>query len=441
MQLVYFSHSYRDVDSVVVRFFGELMRVEGLVPSLDPPSNRLNSAKPERHLGATDGMVAVLTARADGVSPYMLYEISLCLRTQKPLLVFVEDVLPNNLVPTRVLQQRFSRRGLLRQVRNHRHALCSMKSYLGDNPPPAYDRTHKKRSGLLVGLSSVPKHCRTAIATTIENRSYDIVALDTNDGRNLYNEEVQEAIATAAIAICVVDSTDRHSHFIFGALRAFLVPTILLAQDAGYQFDKRVPLEYQPRIVDPTRPSGVRKIVETEMDIAEEEYVDLEDQDEVARYTDLMIREATGGVYTDDLRRIFIKELVHVEGGIIMSQDNININNQGGNVVVKSTLTNVTQSVASTESLSADRRKELQALLAELQVALESLPSDRHEDAERVAKSAEMAVAEGTKESPNTSFLNITAEGLKEAAKAVVDIVPTVVSIAGRIVTFLTVGT
>ena len=63
MNLIYYAHSYREVDATVVKFFMGLMRDEGLTPSLDPPSDRLNSAKPERHLRATDGMIAVLTAR------------------------------------------------------------------------------------------------------------------------------------------------------------------------------------------------------------------------------------------------------------------------------------------------------------------------------------------------------------------------------------------
>lgn len=72
MQLVYFSHSYRENDAGVVKFFGALLRSEGLIPALDPPSSRLNSAKPERQLQTSDGMVAVLTAREGGVSRYML---------------------------------------------------------------------------------------------------------------------------------------------------------------------------------------------------------------------------------------------------------------------------------------------------------------------------------------------------------------------------------
>src|SRR5258708_32752791 len=115
MNIVYYAHSYRGPDASVVEFFSELMRSEGLVASLDPPSDRLNSAKPERHLRSTDGMVAVLTAREDGVSRYILDEMSLCLRATKPLLVFTEDILPAGFFRSRVLQRRFSRKLLLCQ--------------------------------------------------------------------------------------------------------------------------------------------------------------------------------------------------------------------------------------------------------------------------------------------------------------------------------------
>ena len=57
MNLVYYAHSYRKPDADVVEFFSDLMRIEHLIASLDPPSDHLNSAKPERHLGSTDGMV------------------------------------------------------------------------------------------------------------------------------------------------------------------------------------------------------------------------------------------------------------------------------------------------------------------------------------------------------------------------------------------------
>jgi len=68
MSLIYYAHSYRHPDAPVVEFFSDFMRSEGLIASLDPPSDQLNSAKPERHLRSTDGMIAVLTAREGGVS-------------------------------------------------------------------------------------------------------------------------------------------------------------------------------------------------------------------------------------------------------------------------------------------------------------------------------------------------------------------------------------
>ena len=171
MQLVYYSHSYREPDAPVVGFFASLMAHEGLTPSLDPPSDRLNSAKPERHLASTDGLIAVLTAREDGVSQYMLYEISLALRTRKPLLVFVEDVLPNDILPARILQRRFSRKGLHRQIRDHRHALHILKAYLGETPPPRYQPSLKKRNCLVVGAGQFPIRVRHAVDELLDTLS------------------------------------------------------------------------------------------------------------------------------------------------------------------------------------------------------------------------------------------------------------------------------
>src|SRR5207237_1028678 len=127
MQIVYFAHSYRQEDQRVNDFFSRLMESEGLVLSLDPPSETVSAAKLQRHLNSNDGMVAVLTRRNGGISPYIDFEIGLCLRSRKPLLVFVEDALGDGLIPARVLQRRFSRGAFLRQVREHRHAVRVFK--------------------------------------------------------------------------------------------------------------------------------------------------------------------------------------------------------------------------------------------------------------------------------------------------------------------------
>ena len=120
------------------------------------------------------------------------------------------------------------------------------------------------------------------------------------------------------------------------------------------------------------------------------------------------------------------------------ARENVDIHAGGAIVNIQSASTHVTESVGIAKSLGPELQKELQTLLAELQAALEMVPFDRQEDAERLVKATEMVVSEGAKDSPNTSFLKIASEGLNEAAKAVADIVPKVVSIVGRIVTLLT---
>ena len=69
MHLIYYSHSYRPVDAEINRFFQDLLISEKLTPNLDPFSDSLNSAKPERHLRSTDGMIVVLPVRDPEPSP------------------------------------------------------------------------------------------------------------------------------------------------------------------------------------------------------------------------------------------------------------------------------------------------------------------------------------------------------------------------------------
>jgi hypothetical protein len=89
MQIVYFSHSYRPEDQRVNDFFSRLMKSENLILSLDPPSDNVNRSKLQRHLNGCDGMVAVVTRRVPEVSPYIRFEINLCVSSRKPLALLV----------------------------------------------------------------------------------------------------------------------------------------------------------------------------------------------------------------------------------------------------------------------------------------------------------------------------------------------------------------
>ena len=310
MNLVYYAHSYRKPDADIVEFFSDLMRIEHLIASLDPPSDHLNSAKPERHLGSTDGMVAVLTAREGGVSQYILYEISLCLRAKKPLLIFVEDVLPGDLVPSRILQRRFSRRGFLRQLREHQHALKMLKFYIGEDPPAKYQPSTEQRRCLLAGMRDLTPEIADDIQAQLAALGHHPIPLGGEITACLYEDQLQENLTGAELAIAFMDASGNRAEFFLGGLHGSLTPTILLTSNPHFTFHPRTPIEYQPRIVDYSEGEKLKTTIATEISIFEEEYVDLQNQDKVARYKELLITEASrSGQYRAGTRNIFVQEL------------------------------------------------------------------------------------------------------------------------------------
>lgn len=120
-----------------------------------------------------------------------------------------------------------------------------------------------------------------------------------------------------------------------------------------------------------------------------------------------------------------------------VSKDNIHIGQVVGPVNVKSRLDHVTQIVKNAPAVADAKRQELSALIEELKQVLKYASSAKPEDTERVVQAAEMVAAEVSKEKPNKSFLSITTEGLKEAAKAVEAVAPSVLSVAMRIAAFV----
>jgi hypothetical protein len=291
MQIVYFSHSYRQEDQRVNDFFSRLMESEELIMSLDPPSDNVNSAKLQRHLNGCDGMVAVLTRRTPEVSPYIRFEINLCLRSRKPLLVYVEDVLPDGLVPPRVLQRRFSRGGFLRQVREHRHALRILKSYLGDEPPPRYQPGVAQRSCVIAGDESLPDAVAGRLDALLTERGYRGLRSSTlMQG----DPAIAETLGQADVALSFVDATSRLSQYARGLLDGASVPTIEMYNSvtATDQFvDLDIPPEFQPRRVSVVRGSvdDVRNVTDAHLSLWEEDFLELPDQSKVDAYFGLLV--------------------------------------------------------------------------------------------------------------------------------------------------------
>jgi hypothetical protein len=301
--MLYFSHSYREPDAPVVKYFYRLIRSEGLTANLDPPSQSVNAAKLERQLRVAGGMIAVLTWREDGASEHILFEISLCLKARKPLLVFIEDNLPDAVISPRLLQRRFSRHSLLQQTREHRHALGIMKSYLADNPPPAYQPSVAQRSCLLVGNSQLPASARKGTTATVRSLGYSPVELGEPEISPIYDGSTYEAIASADLAVCLLDARSPNTQYLIGAIHSASLPTITLTARADQQYQPRVPKDYHPLVIATNDVESLCQTVRKQIAIFEEDFVELDDR-AIEKYFDDLLPQAASqiGQYTPETR-------------------------------------------------------------------------------------------------------------------------------------------
>lgn len=438
VQLIYYAHSYRTVDDDVNEFFQELMVDEGLTPSMDPPSDQLNAAKPERHLRSTDAMVVVLTQRDPAPSEYIRWEIGLGLRARRPQLVFVEDTLADDLVPAGLLQRRFSRRHLLREARDHRQAVRMLTSYIGSDPPPTYQPMSAQRRCVVIAGTHIGQAALDALMLRLQALHYKPVLVQ--GGQRMPDEmAAEEVVQRAALCVAVLEGLTPAEYYLLGAARAALTPTILITLDANYVFSPRTPREYQPRVVPANNIGLLLQTIDAEVSIFEQDYLELVEEKQVHRYKQFRERilhaQREEGHYTHDEREQIINYVQKQE--IDMSRDKIQLGNVVGPVNIKSRLEHVTQTVTQSSGLQETQRQDLAALITELQSALATVAEHRPEDAERVTKTAELVVAEAVKAKPDKSFLSITVEGLKSAAQAVADIAPPVLAVAGKVAAFI----
>ena len=107
---------------------------------------------------------------------------------------------------------------------------------------------------------------------------------------------------------------------------------------------------------------------------------------------------------------------------------------RGAIINIKSTLTNVQQSVGEIRTDDQNARQELEKLIGQLSEALEKTPEESQEHAQAVAETAKALVDTAKAEKPNKNMLQITGEGLKQAAQNLAEVMPVVVTIASQIV-------
>jgi hypothetical protein len=108
-------------------------------------------------------------------------------------------------------------------------------------------------------------------------------------------------------------------------------------------------------------------------------------------------------------------------------------NFSGAILNIKSTLTNVSQSIGAAPHGDAATKAQLQALVEQLSAELQKVPAEQASDAEVVAETAKAAVEQATKAQPNKTLVKISAEGLKQAAQNLAAVLPTVLPIATQI--------
>jgi len=111
---------------------------------------------------------------------------------------------------------------------------------------------------------------------------------------------------------------------------------------------------------------------------------------------------------------------------------------RGAIVNIKSTLTNVQQSVGAIATNDVNTRQDLERLVAQLSAELEKTPAEKQEQAEAVAATTKTLVETVGAENPNKTMLQITGDGLKQAAQNLADVLPSVIVIAGQIIAAVT---
>ena len=113
----------------------------------------------------------------------------------------------------------------------------------------------------------------------------------------------------------------------------------------------------------------------------------------------------------------------------------------GGPAIINidTVLSNVTQTIGSSSGLDPAQKAQLEALVQSLKADLDKLQARHPDETQEIAAALEKAVASATKppEQRKPSILQLSANGLKEAAELVKDIAPTVLTTAGLIAKFI----
>jgi hypothetical protein len=408
MQPVYFSHGYRDREREFNAHFEQLLRQSELLPNVDPPSSDVNAAKLEKNLSYNKGLIAVLTDREGDCSPYMLYEISMCVRAGKPLLVFLEDTLPSNVMPARVPQARFSSKSYFRQVRHHVHCLEIFKSYLGSEYEPDFMMLRARKNCIVIGAQSLSPMLRKSTEAVLAAQGYDLSYIKTGKLRIPQTLAEMLEFLTAYLVLVFIDCNSAELAYILGLLQRAIVPTLALTFRSDWRSVERIPAEFQPRLI-PDDECGFRQSLQKQVELFEQDFVDINSDREGRAYADQLAAAAfSPGKYSDQFRGIVIQEMKMTQG------DSYNVSGQAVNVGPQGTATTVSQHQVRTSGLGSIDLAALARELGELRSTLRKDATTAEQDASVGAVAeAEQAAAKGDEQS--------TLQALKRAGSWALD--------------------
>jgi hypothetical protein len=306
---IYFSHGYRDREAVFNKYFGVLIEQSGFVPSLDPPSGDVNSAKLEKHMKHTVGLIAVVTKRNGGISPYIRYEIDLAIRGNKPVLVFIEDSVPDNVIPRFLLRKRFSTRSFFRDYREHVYAIQQFKLYIGNEQLPRYQSLSAQKSAALIGFKKDDELYARTRAYLIDS-GYDVFADPMNDADQLLlHGEEHFKLSNTYLGICLLDSLSSQGSYLLGAIRAGQTPLIPLSKYPDYPLVNWIPEEFQRRLI-PADVEGAFAVICSQVSLYEEDFVAVDNEKKWENYVNSLLSDSSmGGEYSDSLREKIINNI------------------------------------------------------------------------------------------------------------------------------------
>ncbi|WP_340114869.1 hypothetical protein [Maribellus mangrovi] len=307
---IYYSHGYREREASFNQYFGLLIKQFGFIPSLDPPSGDVNSAKLEKHLKHTVGLIAIVTNRDGGISPYIRYEIDIAIRARKPVLAFIEDSLPDNILPNFILRKRFSSKSFVREYFEHLHALEIFKTYIGSKTIPKYQHLTQQKSALLIGFESSKKDLLIGTKEMISSLGYKIIDFEVDNSENtlLYGLD-HFRISDSYVAICLLDNISPKESYKLGIVRSIQIPTILTAFNPNSPLNNWIPSEFQRRILPENTTESISKI-SSQIELFEEDFVELDKEGKVEQYINSLSRGfSEKGEYTDELRTQIINNI------------------------------------------------------------------------------------------------------------------------------------